>query len=251
LCIYGRLLYTGSFKSYLKLTLDSLRNKIDSTAYVLGEIVDRASSDLGYTLTQDNDSEITKALAYYIREMIRNTFEHAKTDSVWICGQYWPQRHRTEIAILDEGCGIRGSLEENPRFQVVSDNEANKLALQPGVSKMVGKRQDPDDIWQNSGYGLYAASSLCTIGGYFVLASGQSATVINSGKEKDYKCDMPGTAVCLSLDTTRISNLSQLLRRIIDAGTAKAKKYGKERIITASKVSSIASILGNISDEDN
>lgn len=50
---------------------------------------------------------------------------------------------------------------------------------------MVGLYQDPYDDWQNSGYGLYVSSSLCTLGGHFILASGNDATFLNNSWAKE------------------------------------------------------------------
>lgn len=81
---------------------------------------------------------------------------------------------------MDEGIGILKSLQSNSRISARSCEEANYLALQPGMSRTIGLKQDPMDIWQNSGYGLYVASTLCAMtGGYFIISSGNSAVLDN------------------------------------------------------------------------
>ena len=210
---------------------------------VLGEMIDRQANDLAYTLTQSEDSEATKTLQYCLREMIRNTFEHGKTNEVWVCGQFWPSRNEAEIAILDEGCGIKHSLCQNRRYKLSSDEEANKLALQPGASRMLGIKQDPYDEWQNSGYGLFMASALSALGGYFVLASGENATLINRDSQTSYKSAIRGTAICMNIRTDKVDNLQKQLDRLVEIGSAKAKENSEYRILTASKVSTIASIV--------
>ena len=233
----------------VKLSPELLRNEYGKDAVVLGNLIEYAAEKMAITLTQTPSLEITKALKYCIREMVRNTFEHGKTVSVWVCGQFWPKKGRAEIAIMDEGCGIKASLQKNRRFKCTSDKDANKLALQPGVSRMVGLYQDPYDDWQNSGYGLYVSSSLCTLGGHFILASGDDATFLNNRGQKNYSSTTNGTIVCLSINANHIDDLSELLKTIVSEGSRRSKEYGKDRILTASKVSSIASITSSLKKE--
>ena len=53
------------------------------------------------------------------------------------------------------------------------------MALQPGITNTYGKKQDPFDKWENSGYGLFASSSICSREGSFWLCSGKDATLVN------------------------------------------------------------------------
>ena len=215
---------------------------------VLGEMIDRHASDLAITLTQDTNSEATKTLQYCLREMIRNTFEHAKTDRIWVCGQYWPSRNEAEIALLDEGCGIKSSLSTNRNYRLSTCKEANKLALQPGASRRFGEKQDPYDYWQNSGYGLFMASALCALGGYFILGSGQDATLINAKAQTSYLSDIKGTAICMNIRTDSITNLQSKLDELASIGSQKARENLNHRFLTASKASTIASLISHGSD---
>ena len=215
--------------------------------YVLGDLVDYYAGELAYTLTQEDSSEVKKTFQYCLREMIRNVFEHAGVEEVWACGQYGPSRNEAEIALIDEGKGIWGSLRTNRRYKLFSDAEANKLALQPGASRMVGIRQDPYDIWQNSGYGLFMASALCGIGGYFILGSGQDTTLINSELQTNYDSDIKGTAICMNIRTDLIGDLQTQLNHLAAVGSKRAEENSQLRILSASKVSTIASLLRDTS----
>lgn len=230
----------------VELSPEFLRNEYGKDIVVLGTLIEHAAEKMAITLTQSPSSEITKALQYCIREMVRNTFEHGKTNSVWVYGQFWPKKGRAEIAIMDEGCGIKASLQSNRRFKCTSDEDANKMALQPGVSRMVGLYQNPYDDWQNSGYGLYVSSSLCTLGGHFILSSGTDTTFLSSRGQQNYSSTTNGTIVCLSINAENINDLSKLLKEIVSEGSRRSKEYGKDRILTASKVSTIASITSNL-----
>lgn len=225
-----------------RITVKELQN-LGRGTYVLGDLVDYYAGELAYTLTQEDSSEVKKTLQYCLREMIRNVFEHAGVEEVWACGQYWPSRNEAEIALIDEGKGIWGSLRTNRRYKLSSDAEANKLALQPGASRMFGIRQDPYDIWQNSGYGLFMASALCGLGGYFILGSGQDTTLVNSEQQANYFSDIKGTAICMNIRTDLIDNLQSQLDRLATVGRARAEENSQLRILSASKVSTIASLL--------
>lgn len=232
-----------------KINREDLQKQYSEKTYILGEMIDLASSELAVTLTQNDESPVNDTLRFCIREIIRNTFEHSKSDAVWVCGQYWPSKNSTEIAIMDEGQGILNSLRFNRHYDVSSDIDANKLALQPGVSRMFGIKQDPNDPWQNSGYGLFMASSLCTIGGHFIISSGTDTTFVDSKHQQHYQSSTQGTTICLSLKTNNIDNLSIALQKLRMKGEEISRSYGKNRILTASKVSSIASIVSHIEND--
>ncbi len=233
-----------------KITIKELQSQNLHTI-VLGNLIDYYAGELAETLTQDASSETTKVFQYCLREMIRNSYEHGKTDEVWVCGQYWPTRNEVEIALIDEGCGIWGSLRTNRRYKLMSDQEANKLALQPGASRMVGQYQDPYDVWQNSGFGLFMASALCCLGGYFILGSGQDVTLLNRIQQTNYQSDIKGTAICMNLHTNRIRSLQSELNDLAVIGSSQARLNSEYRILTASKVSTVASLIRDIPDSNS
>lgn len=216
--------------------------------YIVQQQIERLARDFSSTLTREKFSETTKTLSYCIREILRNSFEHSTCHEAYICGQYWPIRKKTELAIMDYGCGIRQSLARNPLYSFSSDAEANKLALQPGVSSVPLGPSNEDDVWHNSGYGLYMASALCSLGGHFILASGNDATFINNAAQRNYETRIHGTLTCLALDIGKISKLDKTLLAISEKGEKYAEQYSN-RILTASKVSSIASLIGEFSEK--
>lgn len=219
---------------------------------MLNEKVNRHAATLSQMLIGNQPTVVQDALQYCFREIMRNTFEHANIDSLWVCGQYWPARKEAEIAVLDEGIGVFRSLHANSRISVSSCKEANKLALQPGLSRTLGMKQDPFDVWQNSGYGLYVASTLCAMnGGYFVLSSGDSAILVNSQNQIEYSGAQQGTAVCLNIrvNSKKLKQFDQTLSAIVNEGERKARENGEKRILTASKVTTIASMIRHIENE--
>lgn len=127
---------------------------------------------------------------------------------------------------MDEGIGIFKSLKSNPKITVSTCEEANALALQPGLSESLGKKQNPLDQWQNSGYGLYVSSTLCALtGGYFIISSGNSALLINESEQK-YNSNQIGTAICLNIRTNAqsLSSFDTTLKEIVAEGEKKQRK---------------------------
>ena len=213
--------------------------------------IERHSGELADMLVGDQPQNVRDAIRYCFREIIRNTFEHAKTSDLWVCGQYWPSRDEAEIAILDEGIGILRSLQSNRRINVKSCKEANVLAVQPGLSRTIGEKQDPFDRWQNSGYGLYVASTLCALNnGYFCLSSGDNAQLISASGQYSYDCAQKGTAICVNvrIDGRKLRHFDKTLNAIVAEGEKKARGNAEARILTASKVTTIASLLRNIEE---
>lgn len=232
------------------ITASDLLSKYDSTLSLNEKIV-RHAGELAATLVPHKSDEVRSALQYCFREIIRNTFEHAKVNKVWVCGQYWPSREEAEISILDEGIGIFKSLSSNPNIHVNTCQEANSLALQPGLTCALGVKQKKYDAWQNSGYGLYVASTLCVMSkGYFIINSGDSCVLLNNGGQKNYDSAIQGTAISLNIrtDTKQMKKFSRTLPLIVEEGEKRAKENGQSRILTASKVTTIASMIHHIED---
>lgn len=239
--------YGTTYIPIKKISISDLQSRYLSSTIVLGEMIDRHSFELATTLTQAQDSQATKILQYCLREIIRNSYEHGKTEEVWVCGQFWENRQSAQIAVIDSGCGIYKSLRQNRHYNPRNDKEANLLALQPGVTRTYGLKQC-DDFWDNSGYGLFMASSICCKGGFFWLCSGTDATLVNSDGQLNYQVQYNGTAICMDIHTDRIKDIEAILPEIALKGRHEAEKSGSSRVLTASKVSTIASLINSPKD---
>ena len=99
-----------------------------------GDLIERKSDELAAVLAQGN-RELQKMFRYLIREAIRNVPEHAGTNEVWICGQYWHNRDKAEIAILDEGIGVYESLKQNRIHREYVTNNEEALRWAPDTFK--------------------------------------------------------------------------------------------------------------------
>lgn len=186
---------------------------------VRAEEVSASSAELATTLSgSDEQSPLWLALEYCFREMIRNAFEHGRTDSVWFTGATRPQKDDVQIAIVDAGRGIRQSLSDNPDQRYFSDAEAIRAALRPGVSRNAKRSrsegitqklledfpgQDPS-LYDNSGFGLTLTSHLARDAGQFAIISGDASVAYVGGSELNSTTIHNGTAVRIVLHPSKV-----------------------------------------------
>ena len=206
---------------------------------VVGEAIEAESERIASVLTQQQSGDLVDTLTYSIREIFRNVLEHAGADCIWYAAQFWPTRKKVEIAILDEGIGIKAGLARNPRYADLNDQNALHLALQPGVSGVAreGNRTD-NDPWANSGYGLYMTSAICQRGGEFLLCSGSKALFLGRSDKVEFQDTVfRGTAIRMVLDTSKVQKISSTLSEIHRAGQALAQKGQHGANLSASMIS--------------
>ena len=101
-----------------------------------GNIVESIAAQLAHQLLRESSSAVFTAVAYSFCEMIRNVVEHSEAETIGYCAQFWPTRNSVEIAILDNGIGLRTALRNNPHLTIVNDSDALKFALAPAFREM-------------------------------------------------------------------------------------------------------------------
>lgn len=206
------------------------------------ETIERQSKKLAEILIQNKNKEILDTLTFSIREILRNSVEHSKSETIEICAQFWPTQKTVEIAILDTGIGIAKTLKENPRIKFESDREAINLSLMPGISRISSsKSQKNSNHWANSGFGLYMTSTLCGRGGDYLIFSGSAGLKLKDGKRTEYQSNFPGTALRMKLKTDNIKSYTALLAEISKKGTIIAKELGGIAELRASSASMMLS----------
>ncbi|WHY87575.1 sensor histidine kinase [Neobacillus novalis] len=236
--------------TYVPITeLDVKKLKIESyeNSEVVQETIERKAINLARVLSRDN-RKLRNILSYSIRELMRNIVEHSESESIWFAGQFWPSKDRVEIAILDEGVGIKQALSFNPNLKIRSDIDALLLSIEPGISgkafKYKGKmRRQEDTIWQNSGYGLYVTSEICQLGGDFLICSGNNAVIVKNNIYADKETNFKGTGIRMRLKVSRINSINEdIIDKIVKKGEQKAKENSELSIISASKVSRMLTV---------
>ena len=170
--------------------------------------------------------------SYSVREVLRNTFEHAETDRCVVCGQRWANG-QAEIAFVDEGVGVMASLNTAHSFE---ENDVLHQAIKPGVSR-AQYLDEAENTHDNSGFGLYVLSELGNSFGWFCLGSGTRKLMVQGHSKTQENMRFPGTYVGLHLNSTP-RNFSGVLNDIIEAGEAEAQQEGREK--SASKLSKMA-----------
>lgn len=112
------------------------RRQIETGSFVeMGDSIEKESAKLARVLSRNNQ-QAQALLTYLIREILRNIPEHADCETAWICGQYWSD-NTAEIAIVDEGIGIKNSLQKNSthRQYIETDEDALQFAVRAGISQ--------------------------------------------------------------------------------------------------------------------
>lgn len=232
--------------TYLPVTILKVADLVRQAAQErkeVGELIEERSNHLAQVLTQESNSHLVDMLTYTLREMLRNVVEHSRSEEVAYCAQYLPSKKQAEIAILDTGVGIKSSLSHNPHLKITNDHEALNLAVMPGISgKMYkGVKKRSNDVWQNSGYGLFAVSRLCGHEGKFLICSGDTAMTLKPDKKEYHDAKFHGTALRLNLSTKNIGSLSSTLSTIIKEGHQIEKSLKGADILQASTASKMLS----------
>jgi hypothetical protein len=154
-------------------------------------------------------------MSYCLREVIRNVFEHAQTDTCTVMAQRYSDG-TAQIAIIDRGIGIYRSLCTAHACRSVDD--ALHLALQPGTSRVVGDQTG--QRWDNSGFGLYILSELGReLGNFLVVSNGRFLQLRPAGKEPVHgNAAFNGTGIKLTVDLVNAAYFPNLLHRIVATG---------------------------------
>lgn len=193
----------------------------------MGNAIEIKASELARILSRDN-KEIHALITYLIREMLRNIPEHSDSKRAWICGQYWADC-TAEIAIVDEGIGVKNSLQRNKihREYIKTDEDAITCAIKAGISQSFqpSKSNISIDQWANSGFGLYMVSEICKeLQGSFCLASGEKYINIHSdGKINLGDTAFKGTAVKITISTKDLKRSQDIINKISRQGEAQAR----------------------------
>jgi len=192
----------------------------------MNDTIETEAKRLSKVLCRSN-SDMQRLFSYIIREILRNIPEHSDSNKAIICAQYWSDG-RAEIAILDEGIGIKNSLMKNTvhREYVKTDIDALESAIKPGISQAFSpdKKNNTHDEWSNSGFGLYMASEICKkLTGVFWMASGEKAIQVNCNGITEHNTFFNGTAIGIQFNVSHLKGSQQLITEIAKAGEKEAK----------------------------
>ncbi|MDM0609499.1 hypothetical protein QTH09_00480 [Clostridium perfringens] len=244
----GNIDYIKGFQNKKILTLDRiyevmigklLSESINNMEYV-GETIERYAKDL--LKEYISDISLRNFYAYIMREMIRNVFEHSKAKKSYLFIYKSDDNEELGFKVIDNGIGLKKSLNENPNYDIKNHMSAVTLAIKPGISRAYKKDLNRDDIWQNSGFGLYMISSICERYGNFSLSSGNYG-INKKNSIIDYipytKTRIKGTEVTVSIKLDLIEDIPMLLKDISLKGNQMAESNKFSKIKTASQASTL------------
>lgn len=144
----------------------------------------------------DDAARFVPALEWAVHEVVDNVHIHAEAATPgFACAQYYPNRHRLEVSVVDLGRGLKASLSES--HPVEDDEAAIRLALQRGVtrSRKVGQ-----------GNGLAGTRDIVEAnGGSLSVWTGSCRWRLHrDGEHPPHEMPTwPGTGLRMSLDTRR------------------------------------------------
>jgi hypothetical protein len=206
-----------------KLSYADLMLEVSTPYKLLRHVIMEEAEKLAIVLSpRESDEDATITLAYALREIIRNVFEHSKAKEAYICGQRW-SNGRVEIAIIDQGIGIFNSLKN--AFRINDPVDSLELATEPAVSRTTGPMGDKNEHG-NSGYGLYVLSRLGLEYGKFLLGSGEGCLRMDKEGTSIDKFSYKGTVVGLRLYSPP-DNFGADLDAILQGGEMEAYMVGR------------------------
>jgi len=203
------------------------------------DAIEHITDEISKRITDDEQSQ--KHFSYLIREMVRNTFEHASVDEVYLVAQNWPKKKLVEIAILDEGVGIKHSLRKKIKKYVKTedefkDYEYTDYALKPGVTAESNKAY-VDRHSRNSGYGLYIAKEVCKKYKQGFLIASDAWSLLESSQYHRRKSfpKIDGVSIQLRLSTDNMEKFNDIRREIVEEGKKEyTKSYKKKAFVSKS-----------------
>ena len=169
--------------------------------------------------TTEEHAPQVSAIAWSLREIVRNVFEHADTADAYVTAQSWTNG-TVELAIGDCGIGIEAGLSK--AFELTDGVHALRMAILPGITEYQGP--ETRDKWQNSGFGLYMLSEISKEFGSFVIGSSQAMLSVDKRGASVARAGFwTGTTVGITLKIPPDTYWENLLERTKLLGEEKAK----------------------------
>ncbi|WP_442594448.1 hypothetical protein ACSBPU_00105 [Parapusillimonas sp. JC17] len=235
----GQALGSSSYIPITILPVAEVHKEADERFLNIGDVLEEKALRIAQLLVRQHEGKLVDTLTFAIREIMRNVVEHAESDFIEYCGQYWPSKGMVEVAILDVGKGVARGLQSNPYIVMSDDRDALQLALLPGISgKMYrGVKRRANDVWQNSGFGLYMTRRICGAGGSFFIVSNTAGMLFDNTGKHDRNTTYAGTALRLRFNTDAILDHDNMLDQFRKEGYATARTLSGAEAIEPSMAS--------------
>lgn len=225
----------------IKFVVKDLINLSYENFEYVGETIERISS----SLLMEYKFDIVKRnfYSYIMREMMRNVVEHSDSEELLLL--IYNNDDEFGIKVIDKGIGIKKSLNSNPNYRVADDKTAIAFAIRPGITRSWKRDPNRDDVWQNSGFGLYMVSNIINkIGGRFELISGNSGLIFRNGFVEYANCKYKGTEVTVVFNKNIKVDTYKTIQEVSKSGSEYLKKSQNvfaqyAEVETASKASTL------------
>lgn len=177
--------------------------------------------------SETDESEKERLFLYVVNEIIRNIFDHSKTEYFYYASQYINYTSIVEMVISDRGVGLKETIpfdEEEKWFERDTSNAAIYKAITPGLTAGSNHGSVPQG-YENSGYGLAIVKNIITSAkGTLSIASGDSSICFGEDEDQLEPCSIQGTVVRLRLD---LGNLEQVsFEEQLDKARSEAESLG-------------------------
>jgi hypothetical protein len=109
-------------------------------------------------LSSDNKDDLSKYLKYLIREMMSNVVSHANSQiGGFITAQYYPQKNKVQVIIIDNGIGLQASLSQN--YHLNNEEDAIQKAMEKEVTGS-NPFASYNNVQKHAGLGLFFLSKI-------------------------------------------------------------------------------------------
>lgn len=145
----------------------------------------------------DVELSVLQALSYCFYEVLDNVLTHSEKRCGTVLMRYLPEDCKIQILVADDGVGVMKSLQTNPRYADISEEEAVKSCITDGVTDGKGM-----------GFGLYSTSRLVRNAGITLKIHSGNSMLVYDGNSVEMKSipKWQGTIVYFELYSDREIN---------------------------------------------
>lgn len=161
-------------------------------------------------------------ISYVFAEMLLNALDHGRKKgyrhaTATVAAAFYPSRNSVDVAILDDGCGLLGTLQGHPRMEGENSHlKAVEIALQPRVSCNRDAELGLDSRNQGIGLTMTTSIALATAGGFGVFSGDGWVNNVNGRVRAASVTHWQGTGVYLSFQVPKlgITDRGAVLRQL-------------------------------------
>lgn len=188
-------------KSYLPILKIRKTKSEEISKAIVEKIIGKANSSIN---NLERVEDLKKYLQYIISEILNNVIDHSHTsECAYVAVQTYSAPFKTQVAISDNGIGIKGSL-EGKFGTLASEIEAIKKSLEPFITSAV---PDAYGNMKNAGVGLSMTSRLVELTfNKIKIISYDGMCSIENGQTSYLKLDSswPGCFVCFEIEENKL-----------------------------------------------